>query len=115
MPKTYLPRNKTYASKSLFTDTPETENMGSDSSQTRKSVKGADARNVVGDQGVAKLKREGRGVATPSAKQETPTEMSARKAAQKKAMDDENDELVGKVKKAMSKPGGAGARANYDE
>ena len=118
MPKTNTKRDLSYASKSYLSrpeSPPESESYaGMDSVQTRKSSKGADPRNIVGDQGVQKLMRKGRGVASPSSPQLTPNEMAERKA--KEAADEEefSQGLYNSVKKAMTKKGGSQMRSNYE-
>lgn len=82
-----------------------------DSSGKTKTVDPSQTRNYVGDQGAAKVaKGKSTDVVKSSDEQETP---AAKRIRQKKAMDDENEELYGKVKKAMKK-GDATNRLNYD-
>lgn len=113
MPKSATPRRR-YGETSL-----QTSNIVTDpSTNKRKHVTDEQTRNAVGDQGAEKL-RESRKTMTQkddlvssSDKQSTPAE---RRAAAKAAMDKENDELVGRVKKAMGKKGGPLMQSNYDE
>lgn len=109
MPQTASKRNMRYASKSLFSDEPQTETFNG-----AGPASGAPARNIVGDQGVDKLKAQGRGVATPGEDQLTPNEMAAKKAKAKADMEAENADLVGRVKKAMGKRGGPLVQSNYE-
>lgn len=77
-----------------------------------KLVDPAQTRNYVGDQGAAKVaKGKSTDVVSSSDAQETP---AAKRIRLKKAMDDENDELVGKVKSAMGKRGGPLVQSNYE-
>lgn len=108
MPPRNPPSNR-YASKSYLEDEPEVGALGS--APNPKTP----ARNVVGDQGVAKLKAKGRGIATPADDQDTPTQVSDKRAAAKKKMEDDNEDLLGRVKKAMTKSGGPLSRSSYDE
>lgn len=100
-----------YGSTTLFKQDTVTDANGKP-----KYVPESEVRNYVGDQGAAKLKESRKtksqkdDVVSSSDAQETP---AARKARLKKAMDDENDELIGKVKTAMTKKGGALQSSNY--
>ena len=115
MPKTNTKRNLSYAAKSYLSEEPESSSFnGRDSVQTRKSATGADPRNIVGSQGVDKLKREGAGVATPSDKQLTPNEMAAKKAKDAAAEEEFSQGLYKSVKKAMTKKGGPLMQSNYE-
>lgn len=112
MPKSAATRRR-YGETSLLTS-----NIISDpGTNTRKHATDEATRISVGDQGAEKL-RESRKTMTQrddmvssSDEQETPTQ---RRVRQKKAMDAENDELLGKVKSAMTKRGGPLVQSNYE-
>lgn len=111
MPKTATPRRR-YGETSLLTSNIVTD----PATGKRGHVTDGETRNAVGDQGAQKLKDSRKtmtqrdDLVSSSDEQETP---AAKRIRQKKAMDDENEELYGKVKKAMKK-GDATNRLNYD-
>jgi len=112
MPKSNSSRRR-YAETSLLTSNIVTDPV----TNKRGHVTDEQTRIAVGDQGAQKL-RDSRKTMTQrddlvssSDPQETPVE---RKVRLKKAMDNENDELISKVKSAMSKKGGPLQRSNYD-
>ena len=101
MPKTATPRRR-YGSTSMF----KNDEVYDPSTGKSKYVPNDELRNSVGDQGaeaVAKArttKAQKDDIVSSSDPQETP---SAKRIRLKKAMDDENEELYGKVKSALKK------------
>ena len=112
MPKTNSTRRR-YGSTSMFTN----DQVSDPSTGKSKYVPNDELRNSVGDQGADNIKKarttktQADDIVSSSDAQETPHDKRIRL---KKAMEAENEELLGKVKSALSKKGGATSRSNYE-
>lgn len=123
-----MPKGSTRSGSATVTDTDYRKNGIVDSKGTPGTNKSGKAysdedlaRIRVGDSGVARAKADKKyrpstgnvtGGSDTSEAQDTPAQKRAKKKA---AMDKETDELYGKVKGAMSKPGGPLSRDSYKD